>query len=233
MKLGPMKNAVLLGALVAAAAPASANVVTEPTHTWSVGYTVSDDGNTAGPFEIAVTGSAIQELLKVEVGLSLVGAGNDGGFAGDLMVTLARVLDTGGSPVITTSHLLNRIGVGTVNGGPLGFDYHSLNVTLSDGAPGGDIHTASLVGGVLTGNFEPDGRASANGGARDFRLNVFNGQPADGTWQLYVTDLSSGNQMRLESWSLTLTGDTQVPESSTWAAGLAVLGLAAWRRWRG
>lgn len=232
MKTGTMKKGLLLGALFAAALPASAIIVTEPTQTWSVGYTVSDDGNTAGPFGIDVAGSAIQAITRLEVGLSFSGVGLDGGFAGDLVVTLARVLDVGGSPVITTSHLLNRIGVGTLSGGTVGFDYDSVNVTLSDDAAGGDIHTASLVGAALTGAFEPDGRALGTGSARDFRLNVFNGQPADGSWQLYVTDMSSGNQMRLDSWSLTLTGDNQVPEASTWAAGAALLGLVAWRRWR-
>jgi hypothetical protein len=38
--------------------------------------------------------------------------------------------------------------------------------------------------------------------------------------------------MRLDTWSLSLTGDNQVPEASTWVAGAALLGLAAWRRWR-
>ena len=234
MQNGPMKNGAWLGALLAAALPATANIVTEPTQTWSVGYTISDDGNTAGPFGIDIAGSAIQAITRVQVGLSFSGVGLDGGFAGDLVVTLARVLDVGGTPVVTTSHLLNRIGVGTVDGGAAGFGYDSVNVTLSEDAAGGDIHLASgaLVSGVLTGSFEPDGRALATGNARDFRLNVFNGQPADGTWQLYVTDESSGNQMRLDSWSLTVTGDTQVPEASTWAAGAAMLGLVAWRRWR-
>lgn len=232
MKNGTMKKRLLLGALFAAALPASAIIVTEPTQTWSLGYTVSDDGNTAGPFGIDVTGSAIGAITRVEVGLSFSGVGVDGGFAGDLVVTLARVLDVGGSPVITTSHLLNRIGVGTVGGGTVGFGYDSLNVTLSDGAAGGDIHTTSLVDAALTGAFEPDGRAVATGNDRDYRLNVFNGQPGNGNWQLYVTDMSSGGQMRLDSWSLTLTGDNQVPEASTWAAGAALLGLVAWRRWR-
>lgn len=113
-------SAVLLGALLAAALPAAANIVTEPTQTWSVGYTVGDDGNTAGPFGIEVAGSAIQAITRLEVGLSFSGvpqsADDPGGFAGDLVVTLARVLDVGGTPVITTSHLLNRIGVGTVSG---------------------------------------------------------------------------------------------------------------------
>lgn len=231
MKTGTMKKRLLLGALFAAALPASAIIVTEPTQTWSVGYTVGDDGNTAGPFGIDVTGSAIGAITRVEVGLSFSGYGDDGGFAGDLVVTLARVLDVGGAPVITTSHLLNRIGVGA-GGGEIGFDYGSVNVTLSEDGAGGDIHTTSLVGAALTGAFEPDGRSVATGGARDFRLSVFNGQLANGAWQLYVTDMSSGNQMRLDSWSLTLTGDNQVPEASTWAAGAAMLGLVAWRRWR-
>ena len=232
MKNGPMKKRAWLGALLAAVLPATAGIVTDPTQTWSVGYTVSDDGNTAGPFEIEVTGSAIQAITRLEVGLSFSGVGVDGGFAGDLVVTLARVMDVGVEPV--TSHLLNRIGVGTGGGMEGGFGYDSLNVTLRDDAPGGDIHLAagSLVSGVLTGSFEPDGRASATGNDRHFRLNVFNGLPADGTWQLFVTDESSGAQMRLDSWSLTVTGDTQVPEASTWAAGAALLGLVAWRRWR-
>lgn len=243
MKHGTMKNAGLVGVLLATALPAQALIVTEPTQTWSVGYTVSDDGNTAGPFGIEVAGSAIEAITRVEVGLSFSGLpgetpGDWATLAGDLVVTLAWVPVGGGPADIITSHLLNRIGVGTVEGGIVGFEYTALNVTLSDDAAGGDIHTASLVGATLTGAFEPDGRAAATGNERDFRLNVFNGRPANGSWQLYVTDavgsglMESGGQMRLDSWSLSLTGDTQVPESSTWAAGAALLGLVAWRRWR-
>lgn len=61
-------------------------------------------------------------------------------------------------------------------------------------------------------------------------LQVFVGQAGNGEWSLNVADLDLGGIMRLESWSLTLTGLTevsQVPEATTWGgAGCAVLACA-------
>ena len=57
---------------------------------------------------------------------------------------------------------------------------------------------------------------------------------ANGDWRLAVGDLAAGGTMRLVGWSLTLTGETVVPETSTVAAGAAV-GLVvgfAWLRRR-
>ena len=65
-------------------------------------------------------------------------------------------------------------------------------------------------------------------------LQVFVGQAGNGEWSLNVADLDYGGIMRLESWSLTLTGLTAVspvPEATGWGGmGVGIL-AAAWRLW--
>ncbi len=134
-----------------------------------------------------------------------------------------------------TSVLLNRVGVS--GGNPFGFGYDGWNVNLADDGAGGDIHTTSLVSGILTGEFAPDGRTSTTSSQRLAMLDVFTGRLGNGDWYLSVADVAAGGTMRLESWSLTLTGDNgvaAVPESGSDAAGwLAafVAGISAlWTR---
>jgi hypothetical protein len=58
----------------------------------------------------------------------------------------------------------------------------------------------------------------------------FAGTSGDGTWALFVADLSGGGQSTLVSWGLTVV---TVPEPQTWAllgGGLAMLGWMRRRR---
>jgi hypothetical protein len=221
-----MKPLPLLAALCGPAFVTHAVIITEPTRTYSVGYDLADVVNPGAFFQQTIADSAIVSLTDVRVGLHLVGRGV-GGFAGELVVSLNKDLSV-------TSLLLNRVGVS--GGNPFGFGYDGWNVTLADDGAGGDIHAASLVSGILTGEFAPDGRTSPTSALRPALLNVFNGGTGNGDWYLSVADVAAGGTMRLESWSLTLTGDNglvAVPEAGTWAAGLLVAGLVGLRAGRG
>jgi hypothetical protein len=206
----------------------SAAVITEPTRFFAVGYDLADLEFVPVTFLQSITDSAIVSLTEVRVGLHLVGR-DGGGFAGEMYVQLNRDLSL-------TSVLLNQVGVDGAN--PFGAPYDGWNVLFADNAAGGDVHVASLVSGVLTGDFAPDGRYGPTDVARPALLNVFQGVSGNGDWRLSVADLELGGTMRLESWSLTLSGSTDidaVPEASSWAVGFGLLGLAGfggWQRWR-
>lgn len=229
-------TAIAVSALLAAA-PVSADLVTEAPRVMSVGYTLADDQAVPVGFEIPVADSAIRSVTRVEVGLFLRGADGVGGFASEMFVSLSRVVDVGGSTEVRTANLLN--GVGIRLGDPIGQGYDGWNATFADDAAGGDIHGVTLLDGILNGAFQPDGRVLSTDSERPLTLAVFEGRDGNGLWRLNVADLELGGQMRLESWSLTLTGETAVPEPSTWAAvvlmsaGVAGRWLSARRRRRG
>ncbi len=226
LKIGhTMRTLPLVAASIAATAAAHAVIVTEPTRTYAVGYNLADVVNPGAFFQQTISDSAIVSLTDVRVGLHLVGRGV-GGFAGEMVVSLNKDLSV-------TSVLLNRVGVSA--GNSFGFGYDGWNVTLADGGIGGDIHEASLVSGILTGEFAPDGRTSPASALRPALLNVFNGGTGNGDWYLSVADVAAGGTMRLESWSLTLTGENgvaAVPEAGTWFAGMILAGCVGLRTWR-
>jgi hypothetical protein len=143
-----MRTLPLVAAAIAATGAAHGVIVTEPTRTYAVGYNLADVVNPGAFFQQTVTDSDIVSLTDVRVGMHLVGRGV-GGFAGELVVSLNKDLSV-------TSLLLNRVGVSA--GNSFGFGYDGWNVTLADDGAGGDIHAASLVSGILTGEFAPDGR---------------------------------------------------------------------------
>lgn len=221
-----MKSVVLTFPLViCASAAVSAAVITEPTRFFAVGYDLADLEFVPVTFLQSINDSAIVSLTEVRVGLHLVGR-DGGGFAGEMNVQLNRDLSA-------TSVLLNQVGVD--GGNPFGASYDGWNLVFADNAGGGDVHLVSLVSGVLTGDFAPDGRLGPTDAARPALLSVFQGLSGNGDWRLSVADLELGGTMRLESWSLTLSGSTDVsgvPEASSWAVGLGLLGLAGFCGWR-
>jgi len=204
---------------------AQAAVITEPARVFTVGYTLEDFQDPPALFVQTISDSSILQLTEVRVGLNLVGATGGGGFASEIFVSLTK--DLGASAV-----LLNRVGVTSTDA--VGFGYDGWDVVLRDAAVAGDIHAASLSVGVLKGEWEPDGRLDATTEARLGMLQVFVGQAGNGEWSLNVADLDYGGIMRLESWSLTLTGLTEanaVPEATGWGGmGVGIL-AAAWRLW--
>ena len=160
------------------------------------------------------------EILDVNVRLTI-----SGGWNGDLYVFLVHNNST-------TSILLNRVGRRNVN--PDGFGDAGFDIWLNDGAAS-DIHEFGTGGSPLTGVWQPDGRRTdpndvGNGGSRNAMLNVFNGQNPNGSWSLFVADVSGGYESTLVSWDLEIQ---TVPEPVTVALGVfgGVLGLAGFVRW--
>jgi hypothetical protein len=221
-----MKSLLPIALVILAAAPtASAVVVIEPTRTFTVGTDIADIQDPTVSFLQTVSDSAITSLTKVEVGLTLVGRGS-GGFASEMFVSLNKDLGA-------TASLLNRVGVSGSDA--IGQPYDGWDVTFSDGAANGDIHTSTLSSGIQSGIWQPDGRIFATDTARTLQLGVFNGGAGNGAWRLNLADLAAGGTMRLQSWSLTLTGDNglaAVPEPAEIAGviGFGLFAFAAWRR---
>lgn len=204
---------------------AAADVITEATRTFNVNLDISDPQDPPQFFLETINDSAILSLTKVQVGLQLVGTPqNDNGFASDMYVALNLNLGT-------TSILLNRVGI--ITDGDIGYYYYGWDVTFSDDAAGGDIYGVDTSDGlgILSGDYEPDGRTSPTDISRPSLLSVFNGSAGNGDWRLLVGDLAEGGQMQLVSWSLILTGETTIPEPSSVALfALCGLGVVAWKK---
>jgi hypothetical protein len=120
-----------------------------------------------------------------------------------------------------------------------GYGDTGFNITLNDGAS--NIHNYqngvyNLNGnGQLTGAWAPDGRTndSLTLPASSFDttsptqfLSVFTGASANGSWELFIADLSNGGQSTLVSWGLTIATVPE-PSAATYLlfAGLCVLAI--------
>jgi subtilisin-like proprotein convertase family protein len=162
-----------------------------------------------------------------------------GGFNGDYYAYLSH------SGVI--SILLNRTGKSSSSGvgyGDAGFgpDTSANQFTFDDQA-GHDVHlyrtfSFTLNASELTGQWQPDGRlidplssgATFDSAARNKMLSGFNGLGPNGTWTLFLADVSAGGQGTLVSWGLDMV--TAVPEPGS-AGMLVALGSAfVYRRGR-
>ena len=208
---------------------ASAQPMTTNGYTFSPNRAVPD-GNPTG-LALATNLSGMTDFIaNVTVSLNI-----SGGFNGDLYAYLTG--PTGGFAV-----LLNRVGV--ANGNANGYDDTGLNITLNDAAGFNNVHfyqddTYTLNGGgQLTGNWSSDGRAvdplSAptviGTNSPTALLDSFDGISPDGTWTLFVADLSNGEQSTVVTWGLTIV---TVPEPATWALlGTGAALFLALRNWR-
>lgn len=200
--------------------------------TFSVGLAVPD-GDLSGLADTRQLPSGPAPIQSVAVTLQLSPLG-DGGFFGDLYATLTRPAD--GYAV-----LLNRPGRSTER--PFGYsDGGPVQVTLTDSAPA-DIHQYRLVlngdeamplNGPLTGLWQPDGRAVdplevLDTHPRTATLASFSGAELAGDWILFVADVSTGGEFRLDAWTLEVT---YIPEPGSGVLlGLALtfwLGRLGW-----
>lgn len=234
-----MKLLTTAAAALLAAGTASAALVTE-TYTPTITTTaITDNDPVLTSFLHSVTTSAILSLSEVTITFELRGTSPDVGWASDLFASLLRS-PVGVAPTVSdpSAVLLNRVGV--TGSDPLGFGYDGWQITLRDQAPVGDppltdIHNQSLVSGVLTGTFQPDGRTGPTDTLRPAMLSAFNGGAGNGDWRFNLGDLAASGTMQLVSWSFTLTGDdtvSAVPEAGTWAAGFGLAALAGATWWR-
>ena len=166
------------------------------------------DGNTTG-WSDTRTLSGITDTTISDVNVSLIVSG---GYNGDLYAYLTH---SSGFSV-----LLNR--VGRTSGNSFGYGDAGLNVHFDDSAANGDIHAYQSVPSYSTlisngSAWSPDGRnvnplLVLGTDSRTSLLNSFNGLDPNGTWTLFVADLSSGEQATVLSWGLDITA---VPEPAT------------------
>jgi hypothetical protein len=143
-------------------------------------------------------------ILDITVGLNISGGAN-----GDLYAFLSH--GTSGFAV-----LLNRVGKTAAD--PFGYDDAGFSILLNEYATL-DIHSYGGNGGApITGIWQPDGRnvdpqLVLDTDARTATLSSFTNQVANGTWTLFVSDQTGGQQSTLQSWNLTIS--TGVPEAAT------------------
>jgi len=174
------------------------------------------DGSVVGWSATATASSYLPSISSISVNLNV-----SGGYNGDLYAYLSY----GGVLV----PLLNRVGVTSGNG--FGYGHTGFDVTLSS-AGANDVHfygnySPSFNGnGQLTGTWQPDGRnidpqsaPTAFDSASRVSFGSYNGMNPNGTWTLFLADLSAGAQSQLVNWSLDITA---VPEPVNVA--LAVFG---------
>lgn len=157
------------------------------------------------------------EITSLQVRLQI-----RGGWNGDLY---AHLVHESGFAV-----LLNRAGRNA--GNPDGSGAVGMDVILADTAPA-DIHLAMPGSGFVTGFYQPDGRTADPGTVLDSSLrsaflSSFAGQNPNGSWTLYLADVSAGGTSTLVSWTLGITG---IPEpSSAMLMAITTLGLLGIRR---
>lgn len=184
--------------LLKLASPAGAAIVLNDN--WTVN-TAIPEGNPVGITEYQTFQNLPDNpITDVSVILNI-----SGGYNGNLVGYLT-LQDANGNTA--TEILLNEIG--TTPSNPFGSSGAGMNVTLSDsGTVNGSIHGAT---GVPTGIWQPDSANTLDG--------TFGGLTANGTWTLYLADLSVGGGIStLNSWGLEVS---VVPEPAQ--AGM-VLGL--------
>jgi subtilisin-like proprotein convertase family protein len=163
------------------------------------------DGNANGyQNSQTLSGIGVNESYITDVNVRL---NISGGYNGDLYVYLTHASGF--------SVLLNRVGRTADNS--FGYSDPGFNVTF-DGSAASDVH---LYGGngnnVLTGIWQPDARnvdpaTVTDASSRSAFLSSFNGLDPNGTWTLFIADLSSGEQSTLVDWGLDITA---VPEPVT------------------
>ena len=163
------------------------------------------DGNPVGLTTTGVVSGESGTLSTISVALTL-----SGGYNGDLYASL--VAPDGSTAVV----LLNQPGVTPED--PFGYGGSGYDVTFLSTAPTNIQTTPEPDGQVFTGSYQPAGN-----------LGAFTGVSPNGTWTLFVADVSDGAQSTLTGWSLNIT---TIPEPSAALLALGALGAAAWPRRR-
>jgi subtilisin-like proprotein convertase family protein len=215
-----------------------AGAVTLPAQSFTNTYSSSPnmtvpDGNPVG-LNLNISAMPGGVISQVTVNLDITG-----GWNGDLYAYLAG---PGGGFAV----LLNRTGInsdGSSFTDMAGYSDAGFNITFDDNAGNGNIHyyenTVNPGGGQLTGVWMPDGEnvdptgdevGTSAGMADPAMLASFNGLNPNGTWTLYVADLSSGNTSTVVSWGMTIV-TTPEPEMMTYAT-IGLLSLLVVNHWK-
>ena len=189
------------------------------------------DGNPSGLTLAANLTGMSGPISDISLSLNIGSASGSTAYNGDLYAYLAG--PNGGYSV-----LLNRVGVGT--GNSFGYGDAGMDVTFALGAAS-NIHfyqsgIFSLNGaGQLTGTWGADGRTvdpqsapAAFDPSGTAGLDSFIGANPNGTWILFISDLSGGNTPQVNTWTVNLQ---TIPEPSAWALTfLGTLALIKFRR---
>ena len=213
MKSGTRLLPVVLAVSAAACwLPSTATAAVTWSGTWNVATAIPDDDEVGYSDTQTPVFSPGMVISKVTVTLNF-----SGGWNGDLYAYL-----TNGSGFAV---LLNR--PGREEGAEDGSDTSGMSVTFDDAALS-DLHDQiDLLGGSVTGDWQPDARNVSplevvTGDVRTAFLSSLNGQSATGPLTLFVADLSAGEVSTLDSWSMTVSAVSAVPEPG---GHLALAGL--------
>jgi hypothetical protein len=212
-----MKKLILIGSALASALAANATIYST---NWNSGFAnsgVVPDNNFSGWSDtrtVSTMPAGTFSGLSVNLELS-------GGWNGDLYAYLVH--STG------FSVLLDRVGQGVSGVSASGYGDAGMNVTLA--GTGTSIHQ---YGGNSTFTAAPTGTWMTDNTSGS--LASFLSTSPNGTWSLFVADLSGGSVTTVQSWGLQMD-IVAVPEVETWvAAALAGAFGAFWLNrqvWRG
>jgi hypothetical protein len=222
-----MKKQLLLGSLMLTAILPLAQATVVDTFRSGTLNTAIPDGNPTGiTFSHTTTTGDANVINGVDVHLQF-----SGGFNGDLYGYL--VFQATDNSITTTALLLNR--VGRTGAADFGYSTAGMNVILSAGAGlAGNIHDAAIptasTFGTRSTYYAADTRTELPQGVfsgstpSGSGLDAFSSYShnANGTWTLFLTDLSGGEVSTLVSWGLDVS---VVPEPATWA--LLIFGAVA------
>ncbi len=204
-----MKKIILLGTVLASIVAANATIYTT---NWNSGFAnagVVPDNNFSGWSDSrSVSTMPAGTFVGLTVDLQLTG-----GWNGDLYAYLVH--STG------FSVLLDRVGVGVSGVSAFGYGDAGMNVNLA--ATGSSIHS---YGGGNTFSASPTGSWLTDNTSGS--LASFLSTTPNGTWSLFIADLSGGGVTTVQSWGLQMD-IVAVPEVETWvAAALAGAFGAFW-----
>jgi subtilisin-like proprotein convertase family protein len=198
---------IVLSVVVLAAAAANATIYTTNWNSGFINGTTIPDNNLSGWSDTRTVSTMPAGTLQgVAVDLNL-----NSGWTGDLY---AYLVHSSGFAV-----LLNQVGT---PGQPFGYGAGMMNVTLADGVAWNGNPIADSIhnygGGNVAGAWNPDGGT----------MSSFLGSPANGSWSIFIADLSGGGVTAVTSWGLQMD-IVAVPEVETWvAAALAGAFGAFW-----
>ena len=204
-----MKKIIILGAVLATVVAANATIYTT---NWSTGFAnggVVPDNNFSGWSDTrTVSTMPAGTFTGLSVDLQLTG-----GWNGDLYAYLVH--STG------FSVLLDRVGMGVSGVGSYGYGDAGMNVNLA--STGTSIHQ---YGGNSTFSAAPTGTWLTDNTSGS--LASFLSTSPNGTWSLFIADLSGGGVTTVSNWGLQMD-IVAVPEIETWvAAALAGAFGAFW-----
>ncbi len=213
-----MKKLILFGTMLASVVAAHATIYMT---NWNSGFAnggVVPDNNFSGWSDtrsVSTMPAGTFTGLTVDLQLS-------GGWNGDLY---AYLVHSSGFSV-----LLDRVGVGVTGVSAFGYGDAGMNVNLT--ATGTSIHQYGGINntfpGMPTGTWLTDNTSGS--------LASFLSTSPNGTWSLFIADLSGGGVSTVQNWGLQMD-IVAVPEVETWvAAALAGMFGAFWlnrQLWRG